>query len=157
MTERATVQQVSDRDVTVELRSLAACGGCTACGGIFGPAKPQTLRAGNPRHLSLHAGDLVEVGFAPGKAVGAGFMVLILPLALFIGAFAAAGAMGVTSEPLKVVAGVCALAAGFGIAFLHGRSKSSLPEVVGYARQRDPADAESCCAAGPTLDGTRSA
>jgi len=53
---------VSDREVTVVLRSLAECGGCSACG-AFAPRGPRPLRAGNPRGLSLRPGDVVEIGF----------------------------------------------------------------------------------------------
>jgi positive regulator of sigma E activity len=132
MTERATVRRVSDREVTLEMGSLAACGGCSACG-LFGPRRPQTLRAANNRGLDLQPGDIVEVGFSGGKAVRAGFLVLILPLILFLGAFAAVGSLGVTSEPLKVLAGLLGLAAGLGLAFLRGRSHADLPEVTRLA------------------------
>lgn len=157
MTERATVQRVSDREVTVMLRSLAACGGCTACG-AFAPQRPQLLRAGNPRGLYLRPGDFVEIGFAPGQAVRAGFTVLIVPLLLFLGGFAAAGAVG-ASEPLKVLAGIGGLAGGFVLAWLRGRSSGDLPEVVGMAPEGATAETAACClveSAGPSLDGTES-
>jgi positive regulator of sigma E activity len=136
MIERAIVQQVSSSEVKVELGSLAACGGCTACG-AFGRSGPQLLRAGNPRGISLQPGDVVEVGFAPGKAVRAGFVVLILPLFLFIAAYAAAGALGAQGDLLKVLSGIGGLALGFAIAWLRGRSGGNLPEIVRLA----PADA----------------
>ncbi len=136
MIERATVQQVSPNEVKVELGSLAACGGCTACGALA-KTGPQILRAGNPHGLSLRPGDVVEVGFEPGKAVRAGFLVLIVPLFLFMAAYLAAGALGVQGDPLKVLAGIGGLAAGLGIAWLRSRSGGNLPEIVRVA----PADA----------------
>ncbi len=154
MIERATVQQVSSNEVKVELGSLAACGGCTACG-AFVQSSPQILRAGNPRGISLRPGDVVEVGFAPGKAVRAGFMVLILPLLLFLAAFAAAGALGVQGDPLKVLAGVGGLAIGFGIAWLRGRSGGNLPEIVRIAPAGAAAEQSICCAPGSASGGSR--
>jgi positive regulator of sigma E activity len=123
---------VNDDGVTLALGPLPECGGCTACG-LFAPRKPQLLRAANPHGLALQPGDVVEVGFASGKALRMGFMVLILPLVLFLGAFSAAGAAGVTSEPLKVVAGIVGLAAGFALAWARGRARGNLPEVVRVA------------------------
>ncbi len=148
MIERATVQQVSSNEVKVELGSLAACG-------AFVQSSPQILRAGNPRGISLRPGDVVEVGFAPGKAVRAGFMVLILPLLLFLAAFAAAGALGVQGDPLKVLAGVGGLAIGFGIAWLRGRSGGNLPEIVRIAPAGAAAEQSICCAPGSASGGSR--
>lgn len=143
MNERAIVQRVSDREVTLEMGTPAACGGCTACG-LFGERKPQTLRAANPRALPLQAGDVVEVGFASGKALKAAFFVLIVPLILFLGAFAAASALGVRSEPLQVLAGVLGLSAGLTLAWLRGRSSRDLPEVLRVADTGAAPQAASC-------------
>ena len=143
MTERATVQRVSDREITVEMGSLGSCGGCSACG-IFGERRPQTLRAANTRGLDLKPGDVVEVGFARGKAVRAAFAVLIVPLILFVAAFVGAGALGVSSEPLKALAGLGGLAAGLGLAWLRGRALTDLPEVTAVAPRGSAAPATVC-------------
>ncbi len=143
MTERATVQRVSDREVTIEIGSLAACGGCSACG-MFGQRGPQTLRAANTRGLKLQPGDVVEVGFAQGKAMRAAFVVLIVPLILFVAAFVAAGALGVASEPLKALAGLGGLAVGLALAWLRGRSQAELPEVTAVAPAGSAAPSTLC-------------
>jgi positive regulator of sigma E activity len=143
MIERATVQRVSDREVTLEIGSLAACGGCSACG-MFGQRKPQTLRAANRRGLTLHQGDVVEVAFDSGKAVRAAFLLLIVPLFLFLGAFAGAGALGATSEPLKALAGLGGLSVGLALAWLRGRSAAELPEVVRLAPLGSTAPSSLC-------------
>ena len=63
----------------------------------------------------------------------AAFLVLMVPLILFVGAFVAAGALGVGSEPLKALAGLGGLAAGLGLAWLHGRTRANLPVVTAVA------------------------
>ncbi len=146
MSGRATVLQVNDREVTLEIGSVAACGGCTACG-LFAERRPQTLRSANPRGLALQPGDVVEIEFAPGRAVRAAFFVLIVPLILFLGAFAAVRALGVASEPLQVLAGVAGLAAGLALAWLRGRGSTDLPEVARVVR--DAAARHPVCDAAP--------
>jgi sigma-E factor negative regulatory protein RseC len=125
MTERATVHQVSERDVTVALRP-PACGGCAACG-VFASRDQQLLRAANPQGLEVRPGDRVEVSYPPRRAIGAGFVVLVLPLVLFVAGFAVAGALGITNEPLKVLAGFAGLALGFGVAWLRGPQSPRAP------------------------------
>jgi positive regulator of sigma E activity len=146
MTERATVHQVSERDVTVALRP-PECGGCSACG-IFASRQQQLLRAANPRGLELRPGDRVEVGYPPRRAIGAGFVVLVLPLVLFVMGFALVGALGVTSEPLKVLGGFGGLALGFAAAWLRGRSSADLPVITHIVRGEDATDDDSYCLVG---------
>lgn len=134
MNERATVLQVTDGEVTLEMGAPAACGGCTACG-LFAARRRQTLRSANPHGFALQPGDVVEIEFAPGKAVRAAFFVLIVPLLLFLGAFAGARALAAAREPLQVLAGVGGLAAGLALAWLRGRGSTDLPEVARVVRE----------------------
>jgi positive regulator of sigma E activity len=113
-----------------------ACGdvaGCPSCSSTFCSTKQRQFSAANTRQLELHPDDQVEVYVHPGKALLAGFMVLIFPLLLFILGFAAAGRLlGLASEAARVGIGGAALAAGFGGVFLYnrGRGARSMPSVL---------------------------
>jgi positive regulator of sigma E activity len=64
-------------------------------------------------------------------ALQASFLVLILPLALFVLAyFVVQRAAPLSSEALRVIAGIGGLGAGFGLNFLFRGRHRDLPEVV---------------------------
>jgi positive regulator of sigma E activity len=50
---------------------------------IFGTRRERLFAAQNPQSLSIKTGDRVEYFIAPGKAIKAGFLVLIVPILAF--------------------------------------------------------------------------
>ena len=128
MKETAIVKKVEPERVIVECRANADCQGCSRCSVGKGSRIMEAVnRTGEP----LHRGDIVEVYFAPSRAIRASFMVLILPLLLFIASYYATGAaLPAAGDPLKVLFGFAGVAAGFGVNLLLGRARRDLPEII---------------------------
>jgi positive regulator of sigma E activity len=85
---------------------------------------------------------MVEVFVHPGKAIWAGFTVLMLPLILFAGGyFLGERLLGAGNEVLGVVVGLGGLALGFALSYLYHRMRrgKDMPEIVGLARAGGPA------------------
>ncbi len=109
---------------------------CETCGGkglcsISGHKKGFT--ALNTKNIALDPGDTVEIYLPPGRTILAGFIVLILPLLMFIVFFLAAGRLYPESgEGGRAAAGVLGLAAGFFKAFLFSRirSRKTMPVIL---------------------------
>jgi len=130
MIEKARVLKIDGDQVTLACLDIA---GCKSCSGSFCSTKQRRFTAENTKHLELEPNDQVEVFIHPGKAVLAGFMVLIFPLILFILGFEAAGRfLGMASEAARAGVGALALAVGFGGVFLYnrGRGARSMPSVL---------------------------
>ena len=134
MKETATVKTINDRTVILECSDDEHCLGCTVSAGCR--SRERVYEAENPRHLTLAPGDEVVVDLSPRSAVGAGALVFLLPPLLFASFYLLTG-MSVpgVSDPLRALAGLVGMAAGFGIAVLAGRSRSlhRLPRVSGYS------------------------
>lgn len=121
MTETTTVIEIHNQEV------LLGCltSGCKSCAGSsFCNVSGKTFTALNTDGLSLKVGDLVDVYLPPGKTIISGFMILMVPLLLFL-----AGLLGVqylvpgAGEGMQAVGGFVGLAAGFGVGFLFGQLK----------------------------------
>lgn len=126
MTERARVIEVRDRIVTLQCFEHQ---GCSNCGSVFCNVKARTYDATLSDGIQVKPGDQVEVFVPPGRAIVAGFAVLIFPLLLFLAGYLAFGFLD--SEPVRVGAGLGGMTAGFGIVYLAGRGrKKELPAVV---------------------------
>ncbi|MEW5814299.1 MAG: SoxR reducing system RseC family protein [Spirochaetota bacterium] len=132
MTETGKIIKIEGNRVT-----LGVCGeeSCQACGGSCSiKEKERVFTALNSRDLSLQAGDEVEVYISAGKTLKASFMLLILPLLLFIIFYAGAGGIFKgASEAVKALGGVAGLASGFGINYLYKilRKQPDMPEIIG--------------------------
>ena len=118
-------------------RIIIGCGdteGCKTCGGHgFCSVSERTYEAVNDRSLPLNVGDDVKVLLPSGQTVFAAFLVMIVPLLLFILFFMLSGRLlGITSEGIKALFGVLGLAVGFLVSFLYSRDrkKQKLPRVV---------------------------
>ena len=79
----------------------------------------------------------MEVRVRASAAVQASFLVLILPLALFVAAyFVVQRAAPAAGEPLRVVGGIGGLAAGFALNLVFRGRHRDLPEVVAVRAER---------------------
>jgi positive regulator of sigma E activity len=108
MIEKAIVRELLPDGVLVE-----CAGECASCRGC-GHKKPERLiKVKNRFAFTLHPGDLVDIHISSAQAVSAAFLVLILPLLLFVPFYYAAGRLfPAISEPLRVLAGFLGLTLG---------------------------------------------
>lgn len=92
----------------------------------FWKVKERTFPVENPENLFLLKGDMVEILVDPKGSIKAAFMIFMLPLICFLGAYGLAS-LFVQKEALLFLAGVLGLCAGMGInvmiARLRGQGK----------------------------------
>lgn len=129
MIEKATVIRTEGDRVILACRSQ----GCKSCSSMF--CRPggdrREFTAINPRGVALNTADEVEFYVEPGRAILAGFLVLVMPLIAFAGAyFAVGGLLEAPSEQVRVLAGLGGLFLGFGVAYLLGRRDDRYPVVL---------------------------
>ena len=121
MTETTKVLEVSSDEVVVGCIT-SSCENCS--GNSFCNVKEKTFTAANPKNLDIHKGDTVDVYLPPGKTIISGFMILMLPLALFLG-----GLIGTrwlvpdSGEGFQALGGFIGMAVGFLIGYLFGQAK----------------------------------
>lgn len=128
MMETGVVRKIDKDIVTVECSPTPSCEGCTVCSNTDGT---RTLEARNKSGSLLREGDRVEVRVQASTAVRASFLVLILPLAMFVAAyFVVQQVLPASGEAPRVLAGIGGLAAGFALNFLFRGRHRDLPEVV---------------------------
>lgn len=126
MTERARVLEIADTTVTVESYQQE---NCESCSSSFCTITTRKIRAQRPTDLRLKVGDNVEVYLPPSKAIGAGFLVLIFPLLLFLATYLAFGFLN--NEGAQVGAGLGGLALGFALVYLFGKARpQDLPKII---------------------------
>lgn len=128
MTETGVVKTIVDGVVTVECSPTPACEGCAACSTSDGG---RTMEAINRSGTDVRAGDVVEVEVSTSTAVRASFLVLLMPLALFVLLyFIVQKAAPTAPEGLRVAAGIGGLGAGFGLNLLFRGKHRELPEIT---------------------------
>lgn len=129
MIERATVVRTEGERVILACDSQ----GCKACSSLFcRPGDRREFPAINPERLPLQRSDRVRFYVEPRSAIGAGFIVLIMPLIVFAAMYFAVGLIrSGPSEQLRVLAGFGGLLLGFAAAYLLGRNTKRYPIVVG--------------------------
>lgn len=138
MTEIATVKTVEGDEVTVVCKTEESCAGCS---GLFCSADAHAIHAVKDSGLEVKTGDLVDLYIPPGKTMFQGFIVLVMPLILFITAFVIGGRIITdATEGIQVLFGLVGLAIGFGASFLYGKStkKNSMPKILGPHTQQQP-------------------
>ncbi len=109
MTEQGVVSKIDGTHVTIECGGGPECSSCGVCGDKRGP---RTIRALNAHGLEIAVGQIVEVFVSPYQAVRAAFLVLILPLVLFLACYGF-GSLILGSELGRALCGVGGLGLGF--------------------------------------------
>ena len=130
MTETATIMEIIDRKVKVR---IVKGDECKSCGGKSCKVEGREFIARNGNSLNLEIGDMVRVYLPPGKAILASFMILILPLILFLVCYFVFGAVLKTdSEGIKALFGVLGMAGGFCLSLLvrKSREEEDMPLIV---------------------------
>ncbi len=140
MTERGIVVRVEGGIAGVRL-SASSCASCGGCAGV-GPAEERTLKAVNRTGRALRAGDEVEVEIHTGRAVLGGFLILVLPLLLFLLFYGGASLAGIRAEGLRLLGGLAGVGAGLLATLAGGKRKKAqeLPEIVRILDGRCPAN-----------------
>ena len=148
MTETAIVSEINGKIVTI---GCSRKGACKSCSSSFCASDQHMFEASNSRDLDIQIGDTVDVYLAPGKTVAAGFLVLIVPLILFIVGYSVGGRLfASSSEAIQALFGLAGFGTGFGLSFLYSRKKkaTSMPEIMRVREQTDAALTD-----GPPQDG----
>ncbi|MFP4431044.1 MAG: SoxR reducing system RseC family protein [Spirochaetaceae bacterium] len=129
MIEKAIVIRTEGERVILACQSQ----GCKSCSSMFcaSGGDRREFTAVNPRGVALKTADEVEFYVEPGRAILAGFLVLVMPLLAFAAAyFAVGGLLEEPSEQVRVLSGLGGLFLGFGVAYLLGRRGSRYPVVL---------------------------
>ena len=151
MTEQGIVKKVEGPLIWI---SADQCGGCDhqlhcgSCGpadgvsvtarsvdhhqmGMFSKPRERLFAARNPRSLTVKTGDRVEYFIAPGKAIKAGFLVLIVPILAFFLFYYLTGLLWTeASETARVLFGVGGIAVGFAVNFALKNKTREYPEIT---------------------------
>ena len=138
MIEQARVNEVKGGIAVLGCKSS---GSCKSCGGALCSTSERVFEATNDCGLEIGPGDLVDVYLSPGKTIAAGFMVLIVPLLLFIAAFLVVDRLSPgASEGTKALYGLIGFGAGFTLSWLYSRTrrKNSLPKILRVSRASLP-------------------
>lgn len=136
MTETGKIISLKGAQAEVVCDEAAGCKSCS--GSAFCNVKTRRFEALLSRKLQdapnpPQPGDRVEVYIPPGKTIAAGFMVLMVPLILFISGFVLGSRiLPGRSEGLHALFGLAGLAGGFLIALGYNRitGKNHLPVIV---------------------------
>ncbi|TFG63775.1 MAG: hypothetical protein E4H36_04760 [Spirochaetales bacterium] len=130
MKEKGIVTEITDRRIKLAFVDQE---NCESCGSKLCTVKDKVFFAANTGGVDLHLGDTVEVNIQTGGALSASFMVLMVPLILFILFFAGSGLLfHVKSDGIKALFGLAGLAIGFLVSLLSGKRKMTrLPEIIG--------------------------
>ncbi len=131
MTEKGTIKSIDNDKIVIGCGDSGACKSCGSSG--FCSVKERTYEAVNNRDLDLSEGDVVTVFLPPGQTVFAAFLVMIVPLLLFVLGFILSGRIfSGAGEGLKVLCGLAGLCLGFLTSFLYSRraSRARFPQVV---------------------------
>jgi len=140
MTETATVHSIEGDIIKM------GCGraeGCASCSSSFCSADTHLFEAINPKQLEIKTGDLVDIYIPPGKAIFAGFLVLIVPLLLFAAGYLITGSVVAgASEGIRAVIGIAGLAAGFLLSFAYSKKRKadSMPVIVSVRGHNTPGE-----------------
>ncbi|MFP4619607.1 MAG: SoxR reducing system RseC family protein [Spirochaetaceae bacterium] len=131
MKDTATVEKIEGHRITLMCGAGEACRSCKA--NSFCASKTREVSAINQKGIPLNRGDKVEFFIPPGRTILAGFVVLIVPLIIFILAFLAAGeVLPSAGEGLQALFGIFGLAIGFGFSFIFNKiaKDKNLPRIL---------------------------
>ena len=98
---------------------------------LFGTRRERSFRARNTQAFALAPGDRVEYFIAPGKAIKAGFFVLMVPILVFFLFYFLSGVIWTgAGETAKVLAGVGGIILGFLMNFVWKKRIREFPEIT---------------------------
>lgn len=128
MTETGTIISIEHDRYIVECAQNPDCHSCTHCDK---GREHRRMEARNPAGLELETGNRVEVYLAPGKTIMASFLVLIVPLMLFI-LFYYVGRrlLPRVSDPVLALLGIAGIAVGFLLNLTFKRKPQDLPRIT---------------------------
>lgn len=130
MIETGKIKEINGAFITV------ACddkGACKSCGNTFCSRPNHEFTAINSKQFDLKPGDIVDVYLPPGKIIKAGFILLILPLILFIVFYLIAKAiLGKASDNLSALFGTAGIIVGLLFCFFYNLMKKNkeFPEIT---------------------------
>ena len=151
MTEQGIVKKIEGQLVWLAGEQCAGCdhqlhcGSCTSPDGdpgssgrsghheltLFAARKERLFAVKNTRSFVLKNGDRVEYFIAPGKAVKAGFLVLIVPILFFFLFYYLTGLVWRDAgETARVLAGVGGIVLGFAMDFALKNRIREYPEIT---------------------------
>ena len=123
MYECGIVQKITDKIVTIKCGTNSTC---AACKSPICSKKDRIFEVRNTQGFELAEGDEVEFLLPSGRTVFESFLVLILPLLLFIVFYyIGKGIFGADSEGKNILCGVLGIANGFLIALFYKRLRGS--------------------------------
>jgi len=123
MYECGVVQKITDKIVTIKCGTNSTC---AACKSPICSKKDRIFEVRNTQGFALAEGDEVEFLLPSGRTVFESFLVLILPLLLFIVFYyIGKGIFGADSEGKNILCGVLGIANGFLIALFYKRLRGS--------------------------------
>jgi positive regulator of sigma E activity len=116
----------------------------------FWNVKERSFPVKNPQDLPVQKGDFVEISVQTGQTIGAAFLVFMVPLILFLLAYAFAGIF-LVQEGLQALAGVAGLGCGLVLPaiinhFSHKKNYPLLEKVLTLEEMRESIDCDSDCA-----------
>ncbi len=141
MREQGTVKKIEGELVWISCEPCATClhsdrcasadSDCHSASGFFAARRDRAFAARNDKQLQLAPGDLVEYYIAPGKAVKAGFLILIVPILIFFLLYYLTGLLWSEAvEAVRVLAGVGGIVLGFLINLAMKKRIRDLPEIT---------------------------
>ena len=123
MYECGVVQKVSEKIVTIKCGTNSTC---AACKSPICRKKDRIFEVRNSQGFDLAEGDEVEFLLPSSRTVFESFLVLILPLLLFIVFYyIGKGIFGADSEGKNILCGVLGIANGFLIALFYTKLRGS--------------------------------
>ncbi len=123
MTETTRVVEVHPKEVVLGCITTS----CESCAGnSFCNIQGKTFTAINPKKFTLNPGDTVDVYLPTGKTITSGFMILMVPLILFlVGLLSTRFIIPGASEGVQALGGFIGLAIGFLIGYIFGQIKKN--------------------------------
>jgi len=149
MTEQGIVKKVEGQLVWISGDDCTGCDHGAHCGSC-GPSVPgsenrgsgghgeilpvrreRSFAARNTRGVDLAPGDRVEYFIAPGKAIKAGFFVLMVPILIFFLFYFLTGVIWTgAGETARVLAGLGGIVLGFLMNFVLKKRIREFPEII---------------------------
>lgn len=123
MTEIAKVKTLQGNRVVLACGDAAGCKTCAGKG--FCSVQERTYEALVDEGVAVELGDTVEVHLPSGQTVFSAFLVMIVPLLLFMAGFMASRRLlGLEGEGIPTLFGLAGLGLGFLLSFIYSRSRS---------------------------------